>query len=81
MQIKFPGLKKVCNDGSYNHMNCEEFEGIVVCHDCKQTLGRRTEVYSRVCGYLRPVKYWGPGKRAEFEERKTFKVTPSSEEK
>lgn len=35
---------------------------------------RETEVYSRVVGYLRPVKQWNNGKRAEFDQRKTFKV-------
>lgn len=33
-----------------------------------------TEVYSRVVGYLRPVKQWNDGKRAEFDMRKIFKV-------
>ncbi len=33
-----------------------------------------TEIYSRVVGYLRPVKQWNKGKRAEFNKRKTFKV-------
>jgi len=38
-----------------------------------------TEVYSRVVGYLRPVRkgskeYWHPGKVQEFEDRVTFKV-------
>jgi len=31
------------------------------------------EVYSRVCGYLRPVKAYNPGKKAEFNFRKDFK--------
>jgi len=35
---------------------------------------RETEVYSRVVGYLRPVKQWNKGKKAEFSRRKTFKV-------
>jgi ribonucleoside-triphosphate reductase len=30
------------------------------------------EVYSRVVGYLRPVKQWNKGKVAEFHDRKTF---------
>jgi anaerobic ribonucleoside-triphosphate reductase len=34
-----------------------------------------TEVYSRVVGYLRPVKQWNNGKQAEFGMRKMFKVT------
>jgi anaerobic ribonucleoside-triphosphate reductase len=33
-----------------------------------------TEVYSRVVGYLRPVKQWNEGKRAEFSLRKTYKL-------
>ena len=33
-----------------------------------------TEVYSRVVGYLRPVKQWNNGKQAEFNLRKSFKV-------
>ena len=30
------------------------------------------EVYSRVVGYLRPVKQWNKGKKEEFRERKTY---------
>ncbi|CAN2039910.1 ribonucleoside-triphosphate reductase (formate) [Candidatus Magnetomoraceae bacterium gMMP-15] len=33
-----------------------------------------TEVYSRVVGYLRPVKQWNNGKQEEFYMRKTFKA-------
>jgi ribonucleoside-triphosphate reductase len=33
-----------------------------------------TEIYSRVVGYLRPLKQWNNGKQAEFNIRKTFKV-------
>ncbi len=36
--------------------------------------GQETEVYSRVVGYLRPVKQWNNGKQAEFGVRKTFSV-------
>ncbi len=35
---------------------------------------RETEVYSRVVGYLRPIKQWNPGKQAEFGLRKSFKL-------
>lgn len=38
------------------------------CSICDQ----ETEIYSRVVGYLRPVKQWNNGKRAEFNLRKTF---------
>ncbi len=40
------------------------------CPVCKQ----ETEVYSRVVGYLRPIKQWNNGKQAEFGMRKTFRV-------
>jgi len=30
------------------------------------------EVYSRVVGYLRPVKQWNQGKKAEMEMRKEY---------
>ena len=34
--------------------------------------GEETEVYSRVCGYLRPVKNWNVGKQEEFRERLNY---------
>ena len=34
----------------------------------------KCEVYSRVCGYFRPVSNWNHGKREEFKDRKEFKV-------
>ena len=40
------------------------------CPECNQ----ETEIYSRVVGYLRPVKQWNNGKQSEFAMRKTFKV-------
>jgi len=36
--------------------------------------GGETEIYSRVVGYLRPVKQWNNGKQAEFQKRSMFKV-------
>jgi len=36
--------------------------------------GAETEVYSRVCGYHRPVKNWNRGKREEFKDRKPYAV-------
>jgi transcription elongation factor Elf1 len=32
------------------------------------------EIYSRVTGYLRPVRQWNAGKRQEFKERTMFKL-------
>ena len=33
------------------------------------------EIYSRVVGYIRPIKQWNPGKRQEWADRKTYKVS------
>jgi len=38
------------------------------CQDCSQ----ETEIYSRVVGYLRPVKQWNNGKQAEYNQRKPY---------
>jgi hypothetical protein len=35
----------------------------------------RTEVFSRVVGYIRPVSQWNDGKQEEFRQRKTFEKT------
>lgn len=43
---------------------------VPVCPDC----GHETEIYSRVVGYLRPVKQWNAGKQAEFTLRSHFRV-------
>jgi ribonucleoside-triphosphate reductase len=51
---------------SHGYLNGEH-EKCGVCHE-------ETEIYSRVVGYLRPVKQWNNGKQAEFDIRKTFKV-------
>lgn len=32
----------------------------------------RTEVYSRIVGYFRPVQTWNKGKKEEFSQRKVF---------
>ena len=37
--------------------------------------GEKTEIYSRVCGYFRPVSNWNQGKREEFKDRKEFEVS------
>ena len=34
--------------------------------------GAICEVFSRVCGYFRPVTNWNKGKQEEFKERKVF---------
>jgi ribonucleoside-triphosphate reductase len=39
-----------------------------VCPTC----GEECEIYSRVVGYLRPVKQWNKGKQEEYNLRKEF---------
>ncbi len=34
----------------------------------------KCDVYSRVVGYVRPVRQWNYGKQAEFKDRKLFKI-------
>ncbi len=41
---------------------------VTVCPNCQE----KTEVYSRVVGYLRPVQQWNEGKRAEFTRRSLY---------
>ncbi len=42
--------------------------------------GRKTEVYSRVVGYFRPVESWNNGKQEEFSERVTFNLNAMERE-
>ena len=48
-------------------------------HDICPRCNAETEVYSRVVGYLRPVKQWNVGKQEEFEMRKTFSLEQAVE--
>ncbi len=40
------------------------------CPEC----GSKTEVYSRITGYYRPVQNWNDGKTEEFKNRKLFDI-------
>lgn len=39
--------------------------------------GKKTEVYSRITGYYRPVQNWNDGKREEFKDRKVYNIETS----
>ena len=52
----------ICSDHGY--IKGEHFE----CPDC----GNKTEVYSRIVGYYRPVQNWNSGKQEEFKDRLAF---------
>ena len=40
--------------------------------------GKKTEVYSRITGYYRPVQNWNEGKTQEFKQRKVYKIRPAA---
>ena len=44
-----------------------------ICPKC----GARTEVYSRITGYYRPIQNWNDGKSEEFLNRKTYDIKNS----
>ncbi|MDR2850248.1 MAG: ribonucleoside triphosphate reductase [Verrucomicrobiota bacterium] len=46
-------------------------------HACPHC-AKRTEVYSRVVGYIRPIQQWNEGKQHEFRQRKTYRVTQAA---
>ena len=57
-----------------------------VCPDCGYITGeqytcpkcgKKTEVYSRITGYYRPVQNWNDGKTQEFKDRQTYDVDNS----
>lgn len=55
----------------------DETETRIKCDSCyakKQEVNRENEVYSRIVGYLRPVKNWNKAKQAEFHDRKMFQA-------
>ena len=41
-----------------------------VCPHC----GAKTEIYSRITGYYRPVQNWNDGKAQEFKDRKVYNI-------
>jgi ribonucleoside-triphosphate reductase len=44
-----------------------------ICPYC----GKKTEVYSRITGYYRPVQNWNDGKAQEYKDRKVYDVENS----
>ena len=39
--------------------------------------GEKTEVYSRITGYYRPIQNWNDGKSQEYKDRKTYDIANS----
>lgn len=49
----------------------KQMSGDKVCSKCGHKVFK-TEIYSRVVGYIRPVSNWNDSKQAEFYDRKHF---------
>ncbi len=61
----------VCANHGYivgEHFNCPE-------------CGNKTEVYSRITGYYRPVQNWNDGKAQEYKHRKLYELNNSNTKK
>ena len=57
----------ICKDHGY--LSGEQY----VCPIC----GGKTEVYSRITGYYRPVQNWNDGKSQEFKDRQVYDIAHS----
>jgi len=55
---------------AHGYLNGEKY----VCPYC----GEKTEVYSRITGYYRPVQNWNDGKAEEYKNRKLYDINASS---
>jgi len=51
---------------THGYISGEHFK----CPQC----GQKTEVYSRIVGFFRPVQQWNEGKQEEFREREEYKL-------
>lgn len=47
---------------------------VKICPEC----GERTEIYSRITGYYRPVQNWNDGKAQEFKDRVVYNIGRSN---
>ena len=54
---------------THGYIAGEKFE----CPEC----GEKTEVYSRITGYYRPVQNWNDGKSQEYKDRKVYDIANS----
>lgn len=61
----------VCAEHGY--LDGEQF----ICPHC----GKKTEVYSRITGYYRPIQNWNDGKAQEFKDRKVYEIGSSHMQK
>ncbi len=62
-----PPTYSICR--THGYLPGEEF----TCPHC----GEKTEVYSRITGYYRPVQNWNDGKSQEYKDRKVYNIENS----
>ena len=74
-------VKKICNNYKLPYFTfsptfstCPNHGYVAGEHFTCPECGAECEVYSRVVGYIRPVKQWNKGKKIEFSTRKTFEI-------
>lgn len=74
-------IQKVCNQYKMPYFTftptfsiCPSHGYLVGEHYTCPICNGKTEVYSRVVGYLRPVSQFNKGKQAEFGDRKNYKI-------
>lgn len=82
--------KYTCHDCKKSLQHDEEYmpykvgsEIFVKCKECHKKDPvlkdfQQTEVYSRVVGYIRPIKQWNKGKQTEFADRVEFVIDQPS---
>lgn len=58
----------ICKNHGY--ITGEQF----TCPEC----GEKTEVYSRITGYYRPIQNWNDGKTQEYKDRKVYDIAHSN---
>jgi ribonucleoside-triphosphate reductase len=76
--------KFICHDCGRTLKKDEEYvaytvekETFLKCKSCFQKDHvlrnyQKTEVYSRIVGYIRPLQQWNGGKQEEFKDRQEF---------
>ena len=74
-------VRKVCQDYRLPYFTLTPTFSVCPIHGYlpgeRPTCGRcnsKTEVYSRIVGYLRPVDQWNDGKQAEFHRRNVYQI-------
>ena len=79
-------VKKICENYHLPYFTfsptfsvCSTHGYIAGEHETCPKCGGECEIYSRIVGYIRPVKQWNKGKKAEFGNRKTFELSKIEE--